>query len=63
MGAVGNDSLYVRELGMIMRGLRNQITVEGLREGIENGHLTPAQQNLARLRLRFAEQFVRDNAN
>jgi hypothetical protein len=62
MGAVGNDSLYVRELGLIMRGLRNQITVEGLRDGIENGHLAPAQQNLARLRLRFAEQFVRDSA-
>jgi DNA helicase HerA-like ATPase len=62
MSAVGNDSMYVRELNLLMRGLRDGVTVEGLKSAITSSHLTPAQQNLALVRLRFAEQFVRDGA-
>jgi hypothetical protein len=59
MGAVGNDSLYIRELNLVMRSLRDSVTLEGLRLGIEESQLSEAQRKLARLRLRFAEQFVR----
>jgi hypothetical protein len=60
MGAVGNDSLYIRELNLILRVLRDNITLEGLRQGVEESQLSEAQRKLVRLRLRFAEQFVRD---
>jgi hypothetical protein len=63
MSAVGNDSMYVRELNLLMRGLRDVVTVEGLQAAIQSSHLSPAQQNLALVRLRFAEQFVRDGAS
>lgn len=60
MGAVGNDSLYIKELNLVMRALRDNITVADLRQGIEDSHMSEAQRKLARLRLRFAEQFVHD---
>lgn len=60
MGAVGNDSLYIRELNLAMRSLRDNITVEGLRQAVEASGLSDSQRKLARLRLRFAEQFVRE---
>jgi len=60
MGAVGNDSLYIRELNLIMRSLRDNITVAGLEQAIDSSSLTDQGRRLARLRLRFAEQFVRD---
>lgn len=62
MGAVGNDSLYIREFNLLMRTLRDQITVDALRQGIEDSEMSEAQRKLARLRLRFAEQFVHDGA-
>lgn len=61
MGAVGNDSLYIRQLNVVMRLLRDNITVESLRQGIETSDLSEAQRRLARIRLGFAEQFVRDS--
>jgi DNA phosphorothioation-dependent restriction protein DptH len=60
MGAVGNDSLYIKELNLIMRSLRKDISVDGLRQGIEDSELTENQRRLARLRLRFAERFVNE---
>lgn len=60
MGAVGNDSLYIREFNLLLRSLRDNITIEALRQGIEDSQMSEAQRKLARLRLRFAEQFVRD---
>lgn len=63
MGAVGNDSLYIRELNMVLRSIRNNVTLQRLREAIEHSHLSQVQQNLVQLRLRFVEQFVRDGAS
>lgn len=60
MGAVGNDSLYIKELNLVMRSLRDNITVEAIRAGIEASSLSESQRKLAGLRLRFAEQFVRN---
>lgn len=60
MGAIGNDSLYIRQMNLIMRSLRDSISVEDLRQGIKASQLSEAQRKLALLRLEFAEQFVRD---
>jgi DNA phosphorothioation-dependent restriction protein DptH len=60
MGAVGNDSLYIREMNLVMRTLRDNITIDGLRKAVESSALSDSQKRLAGLRLRFAEQFVRE---
>ncbi|TAK28174.1 MAG: ATP-binding protein [Chloroflexota bacterium] len=60
MGAIGNDSLYIRELNLVMRSLRENITIDGLRQAIDASTLSDTQKRLAGLRLRFAEQFVRE---
>src|SRR5262249_44195429 len=36
MGAVGSQSLYIRQVGLIMKKLREELTIAGLRKGIED---------------------------
>ena len=35
MGAVGSQSMYIRQLALIMKKLRGELTLDALREGIE----------------------------
>jgi hypothetical protein len=60
MGAVGSQSMYIRQVGLIMRKLREELTLEGLRKGIEESTLSEHLKELALLRLRFAEEYIDD---
>ena len=62
MGAVGNQSLYIKHLNSIMKTLRNQLTLEGLKQGIQNSALLSAQQReLALSRLSLADEYIDDS--
>jgi len=61
MGAVGSQSMYIRQVGLIMKKLRDDLTLEGLRKGIEDSGLSDHLKELALLRLRFAEEYVNDD--
>lgn len=60
MGAVGNQ-MYMKQMNLIMRQLRDQITLETLREEIGASDLTDSQKNIANTRLNFAAQFIDDS--
>jgi hypothetical protein len=60
MGAVGNQSMYLRQVNLIMRSLRNNMTLEGLRNGIENSSLSEHLKSQALIRLEFAAQYIDD---
>lgn len=59
MGAIGNPSMYVQQINVIMRRLRNRLTLEGLYSEIANSSLDTRAKELARNRLAFAEEFLR----
>ena len=60
MGAVGSQSMYIRQVGLIMKKLRDELTLAGLRKGVEDSGLSDHLKELALLRLRFAEEYVDD---
>ncbi|QDU76841.1 AAA-like domain protein [Bremerella volcania] len=62
MGAVGNQ-LYMRQLKSIMRGLRNDMTLEGLQSGIDDSSLSDSLKDLAGLRLEMAAQYIDDESS
>lgn len=63
MGAVGSQSLYLRQINQIMKNLRNQMTIDGLNQGIENSTLADNLKDLARARLSFAAEYIDDKQN
>lgn len=61
LGAIGNDSAYIRQLKMIMRSQRNNLSLNGLRESVEESELlTSSQKALARQKLNFAQEYIDD---
>ena len=60
MGAVGSQSLYIRQLALIMKKLRGGVTLDALRQGVQDSGLSDYLKDLALLRLRFAEEYVDD---
>ena len=52
--------MYIRQVGLIMKKLRDELTLAGLRKGIEDSGLSDHLKELALLRLRFAEEYVND---
>jgi DNA phosphorothioation-dependent restriction protein DptH len=60
MGAVGSQSMYIRQIGLIMKSLREELTLSGLRKGVEESALSDHLKELALLRLRFAEEYITD---
>ncbi len=62
MGAVGNQATYMRQLNRIMKGLRNDLTLNSLRQGIENSTLPDHLKDLARMRLDLAAEYIDDTA-
>ena len=60
MGAVGSQSLYIRQLALIMKKLRGGITLDALRQGVRDSGLSDYLKDLALLRLRFAEEYIDD---
>lgn len=60
MGAIGSQSMYLRQINLIMRGLRNNLTLDALRAGIDNSSLSDHLKELARTRLLFAGEYIED---
>ncbi len=61
MGAIGSQSMYLRQINLIMRGLRENLTLDSLRVGIENSTLSDHLKELAQTRLQFANEYINDN--
>lgn len=63
MGAVGNQATYIRQLNRIMKKLRDDLTLDGLRQGIDNSRMPDHIKELAHGRLELAEEFIDDETN
>jgi DNA phosphorothioation-dependent restriction protein DptH len=61
MGAIGSQSMYMRQVNLIMRGLREKLTLDVLRGGIENSGLSDNLKELAQTRLNFAREYIDDS--
>lgn len=61
MGAVGSQSMYLRQVNLIMRKLRAQLTLQDLLQGVENSTLSEHLKDLAKTRLQFAAEYIDDN--
>lgn len=58
---VGGNQMYMKQINLIMRQLRQDMTLNTLRGEIENSELSEQQKTIARIRLNFAEHFIDDN--
>lgn len=61
MGAVGNQATYIRQIMRIMKSMRDDITLEGLRSGIEASSVPEHLKELARMRLDLAAEYINDS--
>jgi hypothetical protein len=62
MGAVGNQATYIRQLNRLMKTLRSSLTIEALRQGIDQSSLPDHLKDLARMRLDLAAEYIDDRA-
>ncbi len=62
MGAVGNQANYIRQLNRIMKQLRDELTLDALRQGIEDSRMPDHIKELAYGRLELAEEFINDDS-
>ncbi len=60
MGAVGNQATYIRQLNRVMKSLRDDLTLEGLNEGIEASSLSDHLKGMAKMRLELASEYIDD---
>lgn len=60
MSAVGNQATYIRQLNRVMMKLGDSITLENLREGINQSRMPDHLKELAHMRLELAEDFIDD---
>lgn len=60
MGTVGNPSMYVRQLNGLMRSIRGELTLETLREAVDESGLGTQKKKLALQRLDFASEYIDD---
>lgn len=63
MGAMDNQALYIQQMNMIMRRLRDSLTITALRDEIKDSRLSDSQKEYAFNRLDIAEQFIDDKAS
>lgn len=63
MGAVGNQATYIRQIMRIMKAMRDDITLEGLRAGIDASSVPEHLKELARLRLELAADYINDGTS
>lgn len=63
MGAVGNQATYVRQIMRIMKAMRDDITLEGLRAGIDASSVPDHLKELARMRLDLAAEYINDGTS
>jgi DNA helicase HerA-like ATPase len=60
MGAVGNQATYIRQLNRIIKSLRGELSLQSLRQGIDESGLSDHLKELARLRLDLAAEYIDD---
>jgi len=61
LGAMGNDSTYIKELKQIMKACRNDMSLINIRNGVANSnHMSTSQRSLAEQKLDFAEEYISD---
>lgn len=61
MGAVGNQATYIRQLNRVMKSLRDELTLVGLRQGIDASNLPDHLKDMARMRLDLAAEYIDDS--
>ena len=61
MGAVGNQATYIRQLNRVIKSLRDDLTLEGLNEGIEASSLPDHLKGMAKMRLELASEYIDDS--
>jgi DNA helicase HerA-like ATPase len=61
MGAVGNQATYIRQLNRVMKSLRDDLTLDGLRQGIEASSLPDHLKVMAKMRLDLAAEYIDDS--
>jgi DNA helicase HerA-like ATPase len=61
MGAIGSQSMYLRQINHIMRRLRNNLTLDALERSINDSSLPNHLKELALTRLQFASEYIDDN--
>lgn len=61
LGAMGNDSTYIKELKQIMKGCRHDMSLENIRKGVEESpYMSISQRTLATQKLDFASEYITD---
>ncbi len=60
MGAVGNQATYIRQLNRVMKALRDDLTLEGLNQGVEASSLPDHLKTMAKMRLELASEYIDD---
>jgi hypothetical protein len=60
MGAVGSQSLYLRQVNLIMKKLRDDLTLDSILQGVEESALSDHLKELVRIRLKFASEYIDD---
>lgn len=61
LGAMGNDSTYIKELKQIMKACRNDMSLVNIRNGVANSnHMSSSQRSLAEQKIDFAEEYITD---
>jgi hypothetical protein len=63
MGAVGNQSTYIRQLQRIMKAHRNDLRLDVIRDGVMNSALPDNLKQLAQQRLDLAEEYIDDSGS
>jgi DNA phosphorothioation-dependent restriction protein DptH len=63
LGAFGNDSFYIRQIVAIMRRYRDRLTLNDLRQEIQDADLPKATRRLAEDRIALAEPYIDDQAD
>lgn len=61
MGAVGNQATYIRQLNRVMKSLRDDLTLEGLNQGIESSSMPDHLKGMAKMRLELAAEYIDDS--
>lgn len=61
LGAIGNDSTYIKQLKSIMKELRRDLSIEGISQSVEESQLlSNTQKALVRQKLSFAREYIDD---
>jgi hypothetical protein len=62
MGAVGNQSTYIRQLQRIMKAHRTDLRLDVIRQGVDQSTLSDNLKQLAQQRLDLAAEYIEDTA-